>query len=134
MTFLSVHEISVLEQVSDRQVQRYISEGFKGQHKLSASRVGKRLVVAAEDYTAWRIACGFEQPEAQPKPAQPVPQVSPPAEPRPEPETMFRPANANGVLTNCPHPNSSNFASPQTCREYLENAARQMKAGAYETD
>lgn len=132
MTFLSVHEISVLEQVSDRQVQRYVSEGFKGQHKLPAVRIGKKLVVNSEDYVAWRALCGFEQPEAQPVPAQPVPQVSPPSPVPTEPETMFRPANANGVLTNCPHPQSGNWASPQTCKEYLEDAARRMKAGAYE--
>jgi hypothetical protein len=132
MTFLSVREIATLEQVSERQVQRYISEGYRGEIKLVASRVGKRLVVAGEDYKQWRILCGFDQPEAQPTPA-PKPQVSKPAAERePEVKSMSLPANVNAPLTNVPTAQSGNFASPQTCRAYLEAAAARMKASFLE--
>jgi hypothetical protein len=129
---LTVREIATIEQVSERQVQRYISEGFQG-HKLPATRTGRRLTVTAEDYKAWRTASGFEQAEAVPQVSAPAsstkfvedpPEPAPPGDARPSP---FRPAVQGGPLTNVPHPQSGNMPAPETCLQYLQENARKLR-------
>jgi hypothetical protein len=129
---LTVREIATIEQVSERQVQRYISEGFQG-HKLPATRTGKRLTVTAEDYKAWRTASGFERPEASPQVSLPASSGKLPEEPPatsgnlPEHTSPFRPARLDGVITNVPHKDSSSMPAPETCLQYLQENARKLR-------
>ena len=134
---MTVQDVAEREGISERQAQRYITEGFQG-HKLPAVKVGKAWSITDADYAAFRQACGWE---TQPEPIIPqveviAPQVAPqivdPApcaeHPDPEPPSMFRPATVDGPLTNCPHPASSNWAAPETCQAYLQREARKLVA------
>jgi hypothetical protein len=142
---MTVTEIARLEEVSERQIQRYISLGFKG-HKLPAAKTRRAFVIDETDYRAWRVDCGFDflpQPEAPEAPgdADPVPSAPklgaltepgeiPPASPRearpypPYPQA----ADPHGVPTNVPHEHSSTMPHPLACRDYFEAQARKMKA------
>jgi hypothetical protein len=134
---MTIQDIVEREQVSERQAQRYVREGFQG-HVLPSVKIGKAYHIEETDYAAWRIACGWEQPQPE---AIPIPQVTvtpaptanlavhpaPCAEyPDPEPASMFRPATVDGPLTNCPHPASSNWPAPQTCEQYLQREAQKL--------
>jgi hypothetical protein len=126
---VTVREVAALEQVSTRMVQRYCREGFQG-HILPSIRVGKSLVIAESDYRAWRIACGFEQPEPEPQPqvSQPEESLQPIAPPAP----MYPPwplaADPHGELTNGPSEHSRNWPHPLACEAHrAEQLRRQME-------
>jgi len=126
---MTVKEIAEREQVGERQIQRYIAQGYKG-CKLPAVRVGKSFQIAEQDYKAWRVACGFDTVvEAQPVPCA-APQVEAIAAPAPcaayPPYPL--PADPSGPITNAPHEHSSNWPHPLACQEYMEEQARKMKA------
>ena len=122
---LTIREVSLLEEVGVRQIQRYVSEGFQG-HKLKAVRVGKRLLIDEKDYRQWRVDCGFDQPAPEPKGPPQVEVLSP--EPIPEPAPRLpahcTPACPGGPLTNCPHPTSGNWPDPDALRRHYEEEAR----------
>jgi hypothetical protein len=125
---ISVKDIAVISNVSPRQVQRWISEGYQG-HKLPAQRTGKRFVVSDTDYALWLIATGLDQPEpAVGAVVQPIPQAEPESTPRVDtPWPPYpQPADPHGVLTNAPHERSSNWPHPAACEQYMKNEARKL--------
>lgn len=136
---MTVKQVAASEQVSERQIQRYIAQGYKG-CKLPAVRVGRSFQIAEADYKAWRVACGFDTTEALPQVsasepdsgAHPAPASKPESGPHPAPCAAYPPyplpADPNGVLTNVPHEHSSNWPHPLACQEYMEEQARKMKA------
>jgi hypothetical protein len=127
---MTVQEIAKLERVGERQIQRYLHDGFKG-HVLRAVRIGRGFVIALEDYREWRRACGFDEPEAQQPEVPKVTLAEVIAEPEPErpayPPYPF-PADPHGQLTNVPHEHSRNMPHPLACRDYFQEQARRMKA------
>jgi excisionase family DNA binding protein len=131
---MTVQEIAKLEQVGERQIQRYIAQGFKGRFKLPAVRVGRSYTVAESDYKAWRIACGFDTPAPA---VEPMPQVSAIAEPAvieaaapeytpPYPPWPF-PADPNGELTNAPAPHSRNWPHPLAMQDHMQAETRKLR-------
>lgn len=134
---MTVKEIAASEGVSERQVQRYISEGYKGRHKLPATKHRKAFHIAVDDYKAWRIACGFDVEASSAHPADSTTAkttVAAAAEVPASPEDA-RPyppypqaADPNGIITNAPHAHSRNWPHPDAYREHVEEAARKMKA------
>lgn len=122
---LTIREISLLEEVGVRQIQRYISEGYQG-HVLKAVRVGKRFLIEEADYRQWRIDCGFDQPQPEPKAPPQVEVLSPEpiAEPAPRLPAHLAPANPGGPITNCPHPSSGNWPHPDALGKYYEEEAQ----------
>ena len=130
---MTVKEVAELERVSPRMVQRYISEGYKG-CKLPAVRVGKSFQVTESDYLAWRVLCGFAQPEPQPQVSQ-VSSEESSEQGTPQEAGGFhpayppwpQPADPNGPITNAPHEHSSNFPHPEACRIYMEEQLRKQQ-------
>jgi hypothetical protein len=134
---MTVQEIAKLEQVGERQVQRYIAQGFKGRFKLPAVRVGRSYTVRETDYKVWRIACGFDT--AAPVVA-PIPQVSAISEasvieaqaqqytpaPPPYPPWPF-PADPDGELTNAPAPHSRNWPHPLAMQDHMQAENRKLR-------
>jgi hypothetical protein len=129
---MTVSEVAALEQVSTRMIQRYVSEGYKG-NKLPAVRVGKSFVIAENDYKRWRIACDFAQPEPIPEPGGGSPQGRTPSQveviapPAPTYPPWPLAADPNGPITNAPHEHSSNFPHPEACRIYMEEQLRKQQ-------
>jgi hypothetical protein len=148
---MTIQDVARNEGISERQAQRYCAQpGFRG-NVLKASKIGRAFVIAAEDYKAWRIACGFDflpQPDgAESAPLTsassapklgadadsadhlPVPSVEPGANP-PGPSYPPYPqaADPHGVPTNVPHEHSSTMPHPQACADYFAEQARKMKA------
>ena len=122
---MTVREVAEREQVSTRMVQRYIAEGFQG-HLLPAVRIGKSFSIAESDYHAWRVLCGFEQPEPQPE-LQPR-QVEVIA---PVPIPAFPPwpqaADPAGELTNGPAPHSRNWPHPLAVEAHRAEQLRKQQ-------
>jgi hypothetical protein len=150
---MTVQEIAQLEQVGERQVQRYITQGFKGRIKLPAIRVGRSYVIAETDYKVWRIACGFDTAAPAVAPMPQVTSCSPgsgdqevtrllsaiaeasvieaqaqqytPAPP-PYPPWPF-PADPNGELTNAPAPHSRNWPHPLAMQDHMQAENRKLR-------
>jgi len=136
---MTVKEVAELEDVTERQIQRYISLGFKG-HKLPATRMRKAFVIAEEDYKLWRLECGFDF-LPQPAGSEPPPSaVTVPAVPAPSASDAerlsfeeikrryFSPDRVGGPITNVPAFGSGSMCSPSTAKLYHEACARRMKA------
>jgi hypothetical protein len=144
---MTVKQVAELEQVGERQIQRYISEGFQG-HKLPATRNGRSFSIALDDYKTWRIACGFDEVQIpQVSPPEPVGEsagrsspgeegtpAAPPADPTELPApcaALFPPwpqaADPNGPITNAPDENSSNWPHPEACRIYMAEQLREQQ-------
>ena len=145
---LTLPEIAAILNVSLRQAQRYASGGYRG-HVLPTSKVGHSQVVDSTDFEQWLKLTGLgakEDPEPEPgtaqsvgEPAKTVPEsllgtsMSPRTEPvetsmSPHVPEWCRPANPNGALTNCPHPNSSNWCTPEAMQHHVEAEARKLVA------
>lgn len=126
---LSVKQIAEREEVSERQIQRYIAEGYKG-CKLPAVRAGRSFQITVDDYKAWRVACGFEQAEPQPQVseyrASPVR-----SEPLQAPAPAFNPwplaADPNGPITNSPSEHSSNWPHPLAIEQHRADELRKQQ-------
>jgi len=129
---LRLRDIAVLEDLTLRQVQRWIRAG-----DLCSFISGKGRMVRREDYLAWKQKRealkqpkqGQVAPVAAPEPTREeiLPRTAP--EPREDsslPPAIFRPANPGGPLTNVPHPTSGNMPSPETVREFAEGCARHL--------
>ena len=72
---MTIQDVARSEDIGERQAQRYCrAPGYKG-HVLKAVRVGRGLVIAIEDYKAWRVECGFDF-----LPQQDTPGAAPPQE------------------------------------------------------
>jgi hypothetical protein len=142
---MTISEIAERENVSTRQVQRYCrAPGFSG-HVLKAVLVGKAYHVTDSDYRQWRIDCGFEKPMV-PRSARTGSSEDPPSSPgdaRPlqaEAAVVLRPpkskpyppypmpADPHGVITNCPHPRSSNWPHPDAVAEHQREEVRKQLA------
>jgi hypothetical protein len=152
---MNIQEIARLEQVSERQIQRYCRAGYKG-HVLPATRSGRGFVIAVEDYKAWRVECGFDfLPQAPERSIAAVSATEPGGNPPGSPAdpaapkkcsdcgTVVRPyppypmaADPHGVPTNVPHEHSSTMPHPQACADYFAEQARKIKAQmrGYEND
>ena len=131
---MTVKQVAASEGVSERQIQRYISQGFQG-HILPAVRVGKAFQITEADYRAWRVACGFDAAiEAQPVSSCSVPNRLAGVDSceRPAPSAAYplypHPACPGGPITNVPHPTSGNMPHPLACRDYMQEQARKQKA------
>jgi hypothetical protein len=146
MATLAVKDVAKLEGVSERQIQRYVKEGFKG-HVLPAVRVGKASHIEETDYRAWRVACGWDQPELAQRPV--VGSLSPQSPqveviaPVPAPCAEQYPpwpqcADPNGELTNAPSEHSRNWPHPRSCEQYMREQRRkqieQLRGYADETE
>lgn len=136
---LRLREIAVLENVSLRSAQRWVRSG-----ELCSVIRGRERMVLREEYEAFKgkrdALCGLDkvEPDPVPVPTEAVVAPEPCTEQKPAPKetceeyirrtapVVFRPANPNGVLTNCPHPNSSNFCSPDVVRQVTEQNARNL--------
>lgn len=141
---MTIQEIAEREEVSERQVQRYVREGFQG-HVLKATKVGKAYHVEEGDYCQWRIDCGFEQPDTV-KESLTAPSSPDDEHPAPDANLAARPASAanlaalppyppyplpadpNGVPTNAPHPHSSTWPHPLACEDYMRSEAAKLIA------
>ena len=137
---LTLREIAAILNVSLRQVQRYAAGGYRG-HVLPTSKVGHSQVVDSTDFEQWLKLTGLgskgtPEPEPEPEPQVspepsadsadvPAPEPAAPSVPRPE---HLIPANPNGALTNCPHPNSSNWCTPEAMQHHVEAEARRLVA------
>jgi len=137
---MTVKQLALFEQVSERQIQRYLHEGFQG-HVLPAVRIGRSFQITEPDYREWRRVCGFDEPEAQQPEVLRISQGGAesalPSEPgeviAPEPDRPAYPpypqgADPNGVLTNVPNEHSRNWPHPLAIRDYFAEQARKMKA------
>lgn len=131
---MTVQEIAKNEGVDERSIQRYISQGYKG-HKLKATRVHRAYVITLDDYRAWRIACGFNEPEPQPA-ISTQPQLSvepeksaaaPPAPPLPTYPPWPMAADPNGELTNGPSEHSRNWPHPLACEAHAAEELRKQQ-------
>ena len=130
---MTVKQVAESEQVSERQIQRYISQGFQG-HILKATRNGRSFSVTVDDYKAWRIACGFEVQIPQVSAPAPVESAAPPTASAELPApcaALFPPwpqaADPNGPITNAPQEHSSNWPHPETCRIYMAEQLREQQ-------
>lgn len=132
---MTVKQIATNEGVGERQIQRYISEGFKG-HKLPAVRVGRSFQITEQDYRAWRVLCGFDAPAKESEPASTCPghvEEPPTAEESPVVVVPMYPpwpqaADPNGVLTNQPHEHSRNWPHPLAVADHQREENRKMEA------
>ncbi len=131
---MTIQDVAKHEGICERQAQRYCREpGYKG-HILKATRLGRALSIAVEDYRAWRVECGFDflpQPEAQQPELPRVSQGEVVAQPEPE-RPKYPPypqvANPGGPITNVPHETSGSMPHPLAVRDYMERNARELKA------
>jgi hypothetical protein len=139
---MTVKDVAKNEGVGVRQIQRYISLGFKG-HKLLARKRSKGYWIEESDYRAWRVACGFDPARVSPEDTRPAPAPSGDAHTataedahpvalghRIYPPYPF-PADPNGVITNVPDAHSCTMPHPQAVRDYFEAQARKMKETLY---
>jgi len=63
---MTITEVARVQGCSVRAAQRFCMRGLQG-HVLRSSRAGKKIEVTQEDFTEWRILCGFEKVPRKPK-------------------------------------------------------------------
>lgn len=137
---MTIAEIARNEGITERSAQRYVTVGYKG-HLLPATRSRRAYAIALDDYRAWRIACGFNEPAPQPEARRDIsemspavqPQVSAPVEP-PTPSSPTYPpwpmaADPNGELTNGPTEHSRNWPHPKSCEAHAAEQLRKQQRG-----
>jgi hypothetical protein len=125
---LTVKDVAQREQVSERQIQRYVREGFKG-HVLPAVRVGKSFQIEETAYKQWRIACGWDQPEAPEDVGRTSTSIVSQDEVIAAPQYPPWPhcADQNGELTTGPSEHSRNWPHPLAVEAYNAELRRKQQ-------